>query len=377
MAARLLQILLAAVAALLLAGAEHALADKRVECRGYLPNVTECSASDDDAYSGAELGAFAGCVPLRHVERGLNVSFDGFGSHPNHLAVKVTNDALEGAPKANESGASLLALYVASPKRNATTNATVPGEYECTASGMVKALATRVCGNATNATAAARKFWSKPELSAVPNGVCFKVSAPASKKENATGHTHWVLVNVTEQTTKPHGNESKSTTVWAGSADVYPTAQCDAQTRIANLSFHFEAGKCSPVGVTMNFTGPSAWSSEGAWSVAPFGKLGACLNHTVVTTEANASNATTTTTMMCKITDEAEGSKAFDWVLFTLIIGLVLLAALIVVGITVTRRRRAEAESARYGALLPSQDPPPTSYHAISPEPASNTRGRS
>lgn len=216
------QRMLAACAAglLLLAAAAPALGDKHVECRGYLANVTDCSAADDDAYSGVELGTFAGCVSLHHVERGLNVSFDSFGGRPNELAVKVTADALEGAPKANESGASLLALYVRSPKRNATTNATIPGEYECTAGGMVKALATHVCGNATkktNATEAAREFWSKPELSAVPNGVCYKVSTP-SKKTNATVH-NWVLVNVTAKTVKPHGNSSNSShTVWAGDA---------------------------------------------------------------------------------------------------------------------------------------------------------------
>ena len=35
-------------------------ADARVVCRGYLPNVTNCSAADDDAHSGVVLANFSG-----------------------------------------------------------------------------------------------------------------------------------------------------------------------------------------------------------------------------------------------------------------------------------------------------------------------------
>jgi hypothetical protein len=34
--------------------------DARVVCRGYLPNVTNCSAADDDAHSGVVLANFSG-----------------------------------------------------------------------------------------------------------------------------------------------------------------------------------------------------------------------------------------------------------------------------------------------------------------------------
>ena len=136
---------------------------------------------------------------------------------------------------------------------------------------------------------------------------------------------------------------------------MYPTAACNQSTKLYELSFHSALGDCSPVGIRVNYSGA-------AWTLAAFGELGACVDN-VVSRKHNGTNITTTTTLVCKADRAGDGGKSkFDWVLLLVIVGVALALVALLVGVSVTRRRHAARESARYGALLPSQDEQPTSY---------------
>ena len=145
---------------------------------------------------------------------------------------------------------------------------------------------------------------------------------------------------------------------------VYPTAACNQSTKLYELSFHSALGDCSPVGIRVNYSGAacSCASCGAAWTLAAFGELGACVDN-VVSRKHNGTNITTTTTLVCKADRAGDGGKSkFDWVLLLVIVGIALALVALLVGVSVTRRRHAARESARYGALLPSQDEQPTSY---------------
>jgi hypothetical protein len=316
--------------------------DARVVCRGYLPNVTNCSAADDDAHSGVVLANFSGCVPLPAIERALNASsrFDEFG-RLDQDRVAIFMDAPPGA------GSRV-------PLHQATLNAS-SGEYHCHAE--IKKMHVEACNiSHVNWTKPeARSLWSTVE--AAPHGVCYRLP----RKHNGTAH--WIIVDTRIHAAPSVGNTTKKN-VTLVDASVYPTAACNQSTKLYELSFHSALGDCSPVGIRVNYSGAacSCASCGAAWTLAAFGELGACVDN-VVSRKHNGTNITTTTTLVCKADRAGDGGKSkFDWVLLLVIVGVALALVALLVGVSVTRRRHAARESARYGALLPSQDEQPTSY---------------